>query len=87
MDPNVKVRSNVKLVLPNVTMKLSNVRKKIREPLNVIKVLSNVMLVLPNVTIKCEKKNKRTTKCDKSTLTFEVDTTHCDNGTDECEKK
>ena len=58
VDPNLKVRSNVKLVLPNVAMKLSNVRKKIREPLNVKKVLSNVMLVLPNVTIKCEKKIK-----------------------------
>ena len=58
VGPNVKVRSDVILVLPNVTMKLSNVRKKIREPLNVIKVLSNVILVLPNVTIKCEKKIK-----------------------------
>ena len=58
VGPNVKVRSDVILVLPNVTMKLSSVRKKIRKPLNVIKVLSNVMLVLPNVTIKCEKKIK-----------------------------
>ena len=30
----------------------SNVRKKIREPLNVTKVQSNVMLVLTNVTMK-----------------------------------
>ena len=58
MGPNLKVRLDVILVLPNVTMKLSNVRKKKRGPLNVTKVLSNVMLVLPNVTIKCEKKVK-----------------------------
>ena len=30
-------------------MKLSNVRKKIRESLNMTKVLSNVMLILSNV--------------------------------------
>ena len=67
---NVKVQSDVILVLPNVALKLSNVRKKIREPLNMTKVLSNVMFVLPNVTIKCEKKNKGTTKCDKKTITL-----------------
>ena len=47
-----KVQSNKMLVLPNVTMELSNVRKKkIRESLNVTKVQSHVMLVLPNVTM------------------------------------
>ena len=47
-----KVRSNKMLVLPNVTMEPSNVRKKkIRESLNVTKVQSHVMLVLPNVTM------------------------------------
>ena len=46
-----KVQSNVILVLPNVTMEPSNVRKKIRESLNVTKVQSHVMLVLPNITI------------------------------------
>ena len=39
------------LVLPNVTMEPSNVRKKIKVPLNVRKVWSNVILVLPNVTM------------------------------------
>ena len=34
-----------------MTMELSNVRKKIKVPLNVRKIRSNVMLVLPNVTI------------------------------------
>ena len=37
------------LVLPNVTMEPSNVRRKIREPPNVTKVQSYVMLVLHNV--------------------------------------
>ena len=52
VPPNVrKVRSNKMLVLPNVTMEPSNVRKKIRESLNVTKVQSHVMLVLPNITM------------------------------------
>ena len=37
------------LVLHNVRMVLSNVRKKIREPSNVTKVQSHVMFVLHNV--------------------------------------
>ena len=37
------------LVLYNVRMVSSNVRKKIREPSNVTKVQSHVMLVLHNV--------------------------------------
>ena len=52
MGSNIKIQSDVILVLLNVMMELSNVRKKRRKPLNVIKVLSNVMLVLPNVTMK-----------------------------------
>ena len=44
-----KVWSNVMLVLPNVTMELSNVRKKIRELSNVTKVQLHMMLVIPNV--------------------------------------
>ena len=46
-----KVRSNMMLVLLNVIMELSNVRKKNKVPLNVRKVRSNVMLVLPNVAM------------------------------------
>ena len=46
-----KVRSNVMLVLPNVTIELSNVRKKIRELPNVTKVQLHVILVMPNVTM------------------------------------
>ena len=45
----IKVQSHVMLVLYNVRMISSNVRKKIREPPNVIKVQSHVMLVLHNV--------------------------------------
>ena len=84
---NLKVRLDVILVLPNVTMKLSNVRKKKRGPLNVTKVLSNVMLVLPNVTIKCEKKSKGTTKYDKRTITYNIRTVQCEDGTVKYEKK
>ena len=36
-----KVRSNKMLILPNVTMKLSNVRKKIKEPPNVVMVVAS----------------------------------------------
>ena len=39
------------LVLPNVTMEPSNMRKKNKGTLNATKILSNVMLVLPNVTM------------------------------------
>ena len=59
--PNVtKVLSNMMLVLPNVTMEPSNVRKKKRELLNVTKVLLNVMLELHNV--KMESSNVRKKK-------------------------
>ena len=49
----IKVQSYVKLILPNVIMEPSNVKKKkiIREPSNVIKIQLYVMLVLPNVTM------------------------------------
>ena len=49
VQPNVrKVRSNVMLVLPNVTIEPSFARKKI-EPLNVTKVQLHVILVLHNL--------------------------------------
>ena len=84
-----KVQSHVILALPNVTMKLSNARKKIKVPLNVRKVRSNVMLVLPNVTIEPSnvRKKKGTTKFDKRTITYDVRTTQCEDGTVKYEKK
>ena len=33
------------------------------------------------------KKNKKTTKCDKSTITYDVGTTECENETVKYEKK
>ena len=53
------------------------------------KVQSSVMLVLPNVTIEPSnvRKNKGITKCDKSTITFDVDTAQCVDGTIKYEKK
>ena len=44
-----KIESDAMLVLLNVTMEPSNVRKKVREPPNVRKELSHVMLELHNV--------------------------------------
>ena len=54
-----KVRSYVILVLPNVTMKLSNMRKKIKELPNVTKVQLEVMLVLHNVRIESSNVRKK----------------------------
>ena len=54
VPPNVRnVQSNVILILPNVTMVPSNVRKRERER---------------------ERERERITKCDKSTVTFDVGT-------------
>ena len=49
--------SHVILVLPNVTMKLSNTKKK--KSLNVIKVWSHVLLVLFNVTMELPNMRKK----------------------------
>ena len=53
----IKELSYVMLEPYNVRMKSSNVRKKVREPLNVRKELSHVMLELHNV--KMEPSNMR----------------------------
>ena len=55
------------LVLHNVRMESSNVRKKIRKPPNVTKVLSHVMLKLHNMRMELsnERKNKGIAKYDK----------------------
>ena len=49
------------------------------------------MLVLPNVIIEPlnvkKKKKKRTIKCDKSKVTYNVGTTQCEDKTVKCEKK
>ena len=47
------------LVLLNIMMKLSNVRKKNGVPSNVTKVWSNVILVLPNVTMELSNVRKK----------------------------
>ena len=66
-----KIQSHVMLVLHNVRMVPSNVRKKIREPPNVTKVQSHVMSVPHNARMVPSnvKKNKGTTGCNKSTDT------------------
>ena len=53
-------------------------RNKIKVPPIVIKVRLDMMLILPNITMKLSnmwKKNKWTTKYDKSTIICNVDTT------------
>ena len=76
------------LVLHNVRMIPSNVRKKIKKPLNVIKVESHVILVLHNVRMVPSnvRKNKETTKCDKSTITCDVSTIQSEDCTIKYEK-
>ena len=85
-----KVLSHVILVLHYVKMVPSNVRKKKRKPPNMIKVQSYVMFVLQNVRIvssNVREKNKRTTECDKITITYDVGTAQCEDSTIKCEKK
>ena len=78
-----KVQLHMMLVLYNVRMVLSNVRKKIRKLPNVIKIQSHVMLVVYNVRMVSSnvRKNKETTECDKSTVTCDVGTAQCEDGT------
>ena len=60
IPPNMtKVRLDVMLVPFNVTIELSNVRKKMRVLPNVTKVWSGVILVLPNMTIKLSNVRKK----------------------------
>ena len=47
------------LILHNVSIEPSNVRKKIKEPLNVTKELSYVMLELHNVRMKLSNVRKK----------------------------
>ena len=54
------------LILPNVTMELSNVRKKIMALLKVIKVRSNVILVLLNMIMELSSGRKKKSKMTKS---------------------
>ena len=71
-----EVQPHVMLVMHNMRMVSSNVRKKIKEPPNVTKVRSHVMLVLHIVRMVPSnvRKNKGTTECDKSAVTCDVST-------------
>ena len=61
--------------LSNVMMKLSNMRKKVREPPNVKKNLINVILELHNIRKKPSniRKSKGATKYDKITITCDIE--------------
>ena len=79
-----KVQSHVMLILHNVNMKQSIVRKKKKkEPPNVTKVLSNVTIEPSNM----RKKKKETTKCDKKTVTYDIGTAQFENETIKCDKR
>ena len=70
-----KVQIDIILVLPNVTMEPSNVRKKKRESPNVTKEQSHMMLELQNVRMESSnirKKKRGTTKCNKRIVTCDV---------------
>ena len=85
----IKVKLHVMLVLHNMWMEPSNVKKKI-ELLNMTKVLLNVMLVLLNMTMEplnVRKKKKGTTKSNKRIVTCDVGTAQCEDETVKCEKK
>ena len=61
MGPNVKIPLDVILVLSNMRMGLSNVRKQNRVPPNMTKLQSKVMLVLANMIMELlnmRKKNR-----------------------------
>ena len=53
------------------------------------KVLSNVTLELHNVRMELSnvRKNKKTTKCDKSIVTYDVDSAQCEDETIKYEGK
>ena len=86
----IKVRSHEMLVLPNVTIKLSNMKKNygttecdkstVRCDVSLLKVIMEPLNVR-------EKKKKGTTKCNKRTIAYDVGTTQCDDRTNKCEKK
>ena len=84
----MKVLSNVMLEVHNVRMEPSNMRKKIKEPPNVIKELSHVKLELHNVRMKLSnvRKNNGPTECDKRTVTCEVEIAQRKDETVKCEK-
>ena len=78
-------RRNI-LVTPS---ELLNMRRKKKKPPNVTKVLSNVILVLLTVKMKLSNvtKNKGTTECNKSTITYVVSTAKCEDGIIKCVEK
>ena len=79
------------LELHNVMIKPSNVRKKVREPLNVTKKIITCDVETTQCddgTIECEKKVREPPNVTKKlTITCEVGTVQCEDETVKCEKK
>ena len=83
-----KNRTDALLVLFNITIELSNLRKKNKgTTICDKKKPSNVILELHNVIMELSMwgKNKRTTKYVKRTITYDVRITQCGDGTDKCD--
>ena len=84
-----KVQLHGMLVLRNVRMVPSNVRKKKKR--GTIECDKSIVTCdvgtaqCEDGIIKCEKKNKGTTDCDKSTVTCDFSTTQCEDGTIKCD--
>ena len=82
----IKIQSYVILVLPNVTMEQSNMRKKLGYHWMWQK-YDYGTTQYEDKTVKCEKKNKGTTECDKRTVTCDIGTAQYENRIVKCEKK
>ena len=94
VSPKVKLQLDVILVLSNMIMELSNVRKKkgiiVCDKSTVRSDVGTTQC--NNRTVKCEKKQsttecKGTIKCDKRTITCDVGTAQCEDEIVKCEKK
>ena len=87
-----KNRTNAMLILLNITMEPSNLRKKKKNKGTTICDKRTVKCYIgttqcDNRTVECEKKNKETTKCEKRIVKYDIRTAQCEDETVKCEKK
>ena len=79
------------LVLLNITMEPSNLRKKKNKGTTIYEKRTVKCYIgttqCDNKTVECEKKNKETTKCEKRIVKYDVRTAQCEDETVKCEKK
>ena len=82
INPNVKLWSDMILVLPSMMIKLSIVRKKKQDTTECDKSAVRSNIGTPqcnNGTVKFENKKQGTTERDKNRVRYDVSTTECDN--------